>query len=286
MARPTEGTVDPYVWPAPPAPVGGPPPSPRRRPDAVARRAAAAVAALVLVSGGAVAGAAIEQRLAPPAPPAALTALTPPARGTSLTVREIAAAVEPAVVSITTSIPSGRGRATATGTGMVVSASGGVVTNAHVVEGAADIAISVPGVGQRQATVVVADRRRDVAVLQLADVSGLPTVTLGTSRSLAVGDPVVAIGHALALDGGPTVTTGIVSALDRSIATDTERLDHLIQTDAAINPGNSGGPLVDAAGRVVGMNTAGAGSAEGIGFAVAVDAITPLLRGAGSTPAV
>src|SRR5205814_2321677 len=92
-----------------------------------------------------------------------------------------------------------------------------------------------------------------------------------------VGAGVVAIGNALALPGGPTVTKGIVSALDRTIAAQNERLEHMIQTDAAINPGNSGGPLVNASGEVIGMNTAVSGNAQNIGFAIAIDTIKPLL---------
>src|SRR5947208_15828942 len=92
-----------------------------------------------------------------------------------------------------------------------------------------------------------------------------------------MGPPLEAVGNAVALSGGPTVPTGLVSALDRDIGTDTGTMAHLIQTDAAINPGNSGGPLLDSAGRVVGMNTAVAGDAQNIGFAIAVDQIKPLL---------
>jgi S1-C subfamily serine protease len=103
------------------------------------------------------------------------------------------------------------------------------------------------------------------------DAHGVPAVTLGDSTALQVGDPVVAIGNALALDGGPTVTEGIVSAVDRTISTENhESLRHVIQTDAAINPGNSGGPLVDAQGQVIGIDTAVAGDAQNIGFAIAI----------------
>src|SRR5205814_8238997 len=91
-----------------------------------------------------------------------------------------------------------------------------------------------------------------------------------------VGAGVVAIGNALALPGGPTVTKGIVSALDRTIAAQNERLEHMIQTDAAINPGNSGGPLVNAAGEVIGMNTAVSSDAQNIGFAESIDTVKPI----------
>src|SRR5207237_3961378 len=106
------------------------------------------------------------------------------------------------------------------------------------------------------ATLLGSDPTADVAVLKIQGVSNLPTVRLGRSAAARVGDDVVAIGNALALPGGPTVTEGIVSALDRTIDSSSESLEHLIQTDAAINPGNSGGPLVNSAGEVVGINTA------------------------------
>jgi S1-C subfamily serine protease len=118
-------------------------------------------------------------------------------------------------------------------------------------------------------------------------------VKIGRSDALVVGDSVVAIGNALALDGGPTVTQGIVSALDRTISAgeqgagqSTETLRHVLQTDAAINPGNSGGPLLNAAGEVVGINTAVAGDAQNIGFALAIDKALPIINTlkAGQTP--
>ncbi|MBV9933742.1 MAG: PDZ domain-containing protein [Actinobacteria bacterium] len=114
----------------------------------------------------------------------------------------------------------------------------------------------------------------------------MPTVTLGSSSGLQVGDSVVTVGNALALEGGPTVTTGIVSALNRSIDTDTGSLSNLIQTDAPINSGNSGGPLLNSSAQVVGMNTAVAGNAQNIGFAIAIDTIKPLIStlAKGGTP--
>jgi len=204
-------------------------------------------------------------------------------------VRAVLEQVQPAVVAIsTTGFASGdffdivpRDGA---GTGMVVSADGEILTNAHVVAGASRIEVKL-GDGDRtyQAVVVGADRTSDVALLRLQDAEGLATVRFGRSADLQVGDQVVAIGHALALPGGPTVTTGIVSALDRSIGNGRDRLERLIQTDAAINPGNSGGPLVNASGEVVGMNTAviqqagGGAGAQNLGFAIASDTLVPIL---------
>ena len=213
-------------------------------------------------------------------------------------IRSILAKVEPAVASISTRgfsrgffevVPT-----SGAGTGMVLTPTGDVLTNAHVVAGASRIEVKLATSGRTfNATLVGSDAAADLALLRLEGASDLPTVTLGRSADLQVGDQVVAIGNALALPGGPTVTTGIVSALDRAIQVDPrQRLEHLIQTDAAINPGNSGGPLVNATGEVVGVNTAVAGrglggsSAQNIGFAIASDTVRPLvedLRAEGAT---
>jgi putative serine protease PepD len=121
-------------------------------------------------------------------------------------------------------------------------------------------------------------------VLHVEDADGLVPASLGDPASVAVGDQVVAIGNALALEGGLSVTQGIVSALDRSIETEDGTLDGLIQTDAAISSGNSGGPLVDATGQVIGMNTAVAQSGDGvsaanIGFAISIEQIRSFIQG-------
>ncbi|MFN2507075.1 MAG: S1C family serine protease [Acidimicrobiales bacterium] len=209
--------------------------------------------------------------------------------GTPGDIRSILEKVEPAVVSISSRgftsgnfsnvVPS-----EGTGTGMVLTPDGDVLTNAHVVEDATSISVKL-GTSERtyDAIVVGRDATADVALLRIQGASGLPTVTLGRSADAQVGDEVVAIGHALALPGGPTVTTGIISALDRRIGRSADGLEHLIQTDAAINPGNSGGPLLNAAGEVVGMNTAVIQSARGedaqnIGFAIASDTIRPIVE--------
>jgi S1-C subfamily serine protease len=136
--------------------------------------------------------------------------------------------------------------------------------------------------------VIGGDQGADLAVLKI-DATGLPTVALGHSSRLELGEHVVALGYALALQGGPTVTSGIVSALNRVVrASDpnfhTRTYTHVIQTDAAINPGNSGGPLVNLAGQVVGINTAGARQAENIGFAIAIDEAEPIIDQAIANP--
>jgi S1-C subfamily serine protease len=199
-----------------------------------------------------------------------------------LDLQGVLAKVQPGVVAIGVTGLDGRGA----GTGMVLTADGEVLTNAHVVSGATRIRVTLYGENEpRTAELVGADTLTDLALLRIEDARDLPTVELGSSDAMRVGDDVVAIGHALALPGGPTVTEGIVSAKDRTV----DQLDGLIQTDAAINPGNSGGPLVNAAGQVIGVNTAVIrGPAEGIGFAIAIDNAKPIieqLRKGGPPPA-
>ncbi len=201
--------------------------------------------------------------------------------GQALDVAAVLDRVEASVVSIETSVRSRRGpyvtEGQGAGTGIVLNDDGDILTNAHVVEGASTIMVTVPGDSSpRVATLVARDVSADVAVLHLEDATGLVAAALAEAGSTVVGDDVVAIGNALALEGGLTVTKGIVSALDRSIGTTSGTLTGLIQTDAAISSGNSGGPLVNAAGEVVGMNTAVAASSSGveaanIGFAIAID---------------
>ena len=276
---PTE-TVPPGSMPPADAPPGGPPGGDRNG----RLRAALAGAVAGLVVGGTVAGLVVHSRTVTPraAVASSTPATTAPAPvsslpGGGLNVRGVLARVEPAVVSITDDMPSAFGTQQAAGTGMVIKATGEVLTNAHVVAGADNIQVTITGRGAHPARLLGADTVADVALIQVEGVSGLPTVTLGSSSALQVGDPLIAVGNALALDGGPTVTTGIVSALNRQIDTGTGSLTHLIQTDAPINRGNSGGPLLNAAGEVVGMNTAVAGGAQNIGFAIAVDQIKPLI---------
>jgi serine protease Do len=158
----------------------------------------------------------------------------------------------------------------ALGSGFVIDKRGYVVTNAHVVADADSVKVAFTDEKELDAKVRGRDERLDVAVLELQGVTGdLPTVTLGSSDALHVGEWVVAIGNPFAL--GSTVTLGIVSAKSRAIGAGP--YDDFVQTDASINPGNSGGPLFDAHGFVVGMNTAMAAQAQGIGFAIPSDAI-------------
>ncbi|MBW3536678.1 MAG: trypsin-like peptidase domain-containing protein [Actinobacteria bacterium] len=194
-----------------------------------------------------------------------------------LTIQQVLERIEPAVVSI--AIPGAGGQDAGAGTGFVVSSDGEVLTNAHVVTRAGTVEVTLPGETEpRLADLVASDPRADLALLEIRDASGLATAELGRSSQLRVGQPVIAIGNALALTGGPSVTSGIVSALERTVEGDGQVLENMIQTDAAINPGNSGGPLVDANGRVVGVNTAVIrGLAEGIGFAIPSDIVRSVL---------
>ena len=156
------------------------------------------------------------------------------------------------------------------GSGFVLSEDGYIVTNAHVVEGSEEISVSLDGGETIDAELVAADPRADLAVLKVERTDLVP-LPLGDSDALRVGDPVVAIGNALDLGAEPTVTSGIVSAKDRSIAVPGGRsLVALIQTDTAINPGNSGGPLLNLRGEVVGINTAVSGHGQNIGFAISI----------------
>lgn len=196
--------------------------------------------------------------------------------GDKLDVAAVLAKVERGVVAVsvvgTSSNGFNTGRFQAAGSGMVIDADGLVLTNAHVVAGANKITVALYDGRTIDADLVGRSTANDVALVRLRDKSGLQPVNLGDSSKLQVGDAVVAVGNALNLGATPTVTTGIVSALNRSLDADTNvRLDNLIQTDAAINKGNSGGPLVDANGDVVGVNTAIASEAQNIGFALSIN---------------
>jgi len=199
----------------------------------------------------------------------------------SIDAAAVVKAVEPSVVTISATITESQfGRTvsgTSAGTGIILTADGEVLTNAHVVSGATKITVTLDGeTTARTATLVGADTANDVALLKIQDVSGLTAATIGNSDSVVVGQDVVAIGNALDPDGGVSVSRGIISATGRTIDVENEHLTGLLQTDAAISSGNSGGPLVNAAGQVIGMNSAGATSsttvnAENIGFAITIN---------------
>ncbi len=192
-------------------------------------------------------------------------------------IAEILAKDVPAVVAIVAD--GGPGAGGGAGTGFVISNDGVIVTNNHVVEFARAIAARFSDGTELDATVLGTDPGSDLAVLQVEAV-GLPTIELGDSDAVQVGDDVIAIGNALALEGGLSVTRGIVSGLNRTVPTSrNSALAGVIQTDAAINPGNSGGPLVDSRGRVIGINTAIAdpSSAQNVGFAIPISQAEPII---------
>jgi S1-C subfamily serine protease len=234
---------------------------------------------------------------AAPTPTAAQSSANVPmsAGDFSMAVRDVAQKVKPAVVQITNeqtqvnyftqqpfTVPAG------VGSGVIYDNQGHILTNDHVVEGAQKLLVSLPDGRSFQAKLVGADPLTDLAVVQISG-SNLPVAEIGDSSQLQVGDWVVAIGNALALPGGPTVSAGVVSALGRTVqepgsnsASSGPFLFDVIQTDAPINPGNSGGPLVNLAGQVIGINTLVAGQAEpgvqaqGIGFAISMAAAKPV----------
>jgi S1-C subfamily serine protease len=243
------------------------------------------------VSGNAAATAARAPVVAGKAPGSAGAQAAPTGTAAALDIRAVLRAVEPGVVVITdfTAGSTGSTRASGQGTGMVLDTQGDVLTNAHVVANATTVSVQVFGqTTVYQAKVLGIDTADDVALIQIQNPGKLTPIPLGTSAGAQIGDPVVAIGNALGLSpGGPTVTSGIISALGRSLSTNTERLTGLLQTDAALNPGNSGGPLADASGKVIGMNTAVSTDGQGVGFAIPIDKITPLVDQLkkGNTPA-
>lgn len=199
---------------------------------------------------------------------------------TTSNIKSVLKKVEPAVVSVVTSTVS-QGQEGA-GTGMILTSDGEVLTNAHVVTGGNSFSVTLyNSTKQLPADLVGIDPTNDVALLRIRNDNNTKydTVELGNSDAIAVGDPVVAIGNALALAGTPSVTTGIISAKNRSIDSQEEQLQNLLQTDAAINFGNSGGPLVDLNGKVVGINTATAdpSQTQNIGFAIPINTVKPLL---------
>ncbi len=157
-------------------------------------------------------------------------------------------------------------------TAVVIDPAGYLVTNQHVVDGAAQLRVRLADGRELSGEVVGGDAVTDLALVKV-DAGGLPAVQLGRSEELRVGQIVLAIGNALGLPGGPTVSTGVVSALGRPLPGSDFVFEGLIQTDAAINPGNSGGPLVDLSGTVVGVNTAMVPFAQGVGFAIPIHAV-------------
>jgi S1-C subfamily serine protease len=265
--------VPPTSWPDPrlPAPSSGPP---ERKQRSTALFAFTAFLVGALLVGAAFAAYALGDSRDDQA--AATTTTTRPLRaGDDLDIQKILDVARPSVVTIQTG--GANSMFGGAGTGVVISNDGLILTNAHVIEGAGgEISVRFNDGTTASAQLVGASTGDDIALIQ-ADRGGLTAASLGSSANLLVGDPVVAIGNALNLGGDPSVTSGIVSAKDRTISDGTISLDNLIQTDAAINPGNSGGPLVNANGEVVGINTAIIAGAQNIGFSIAIDSVEELI---------
>ena len=301
-SEPTEPTEpQPAPWlstgHAPPPPVGSspssgvtspPPPSPTTRRDGAGWRHFI-VGALVggLVGGGTAAGVSVATRddSSNTTKTVVVGAASQPVRNTSVIgkakdVQAVLRKVEGAVVAVQTGAAVDKGLFSGSsgssggeGTGFVISPDGVIVTNNHVVADAGGRIEVEFGDGTKQAAELLGRAPEyDLAVIKV-DGKNLPTVKLGNSDALAVGDQVVAVGNALALKGGLSVTEGIVSGKGRTVPEDQTgtTLYDVLQTDAAINPGNSGGPLVNAAGEVVGINTALAGGSQNVGFAISID---------------
>jgi len=195
-------------------------------------------------------------------------------------VAKAAAVISPSVVTVDSLGNDGE----SIGTGIIISSDGDVVTNAHVVEDSTEVRVVLNGETEpRKARVLAADAGNDLALVRIENVTGLTAATFADPASLAVGDQVVAVGYALDLDGGASVTSGIISALNRTMQNEDGALNALIQTDAAISSGNSGGPLINMEGHVVGINTAvyrstDTSAANNIGFAISVGEVKRVIE--------
>jgi S1-C subfamily serine protease len=285
----------PTTAPGPTGPSGpsGPPTMPPQPPTAPPRRPGAwkqfVVGALVgaLVGGATAAGISLATNDDPAGRTVIVRESSDGARNTSALaeprdIQGILQKVEPAVVAIQTggAVTGDRSVSGGAGTGFVISEDGVIVTNNHVVEGADDIEVAFTDGTSERAEVLGTSADNDLAVLKV-EATGLPFAALGSSEELQVGDEVIAIGNALALDGGLSVTRGIISAKERTVPEQNgARLYSVLQTDAAINPGNSGGPLVNSNGEVVGINTAIANplEAQNVGFAISIDSARSVIE--------
>ena len=220
-----------------------------------------------------------------PAAGVAVSSGSNPGATTAPDLPAVVAAVRDSVVTITTEGISSRGMlnipSTGVGSGIVLTADGYILTNKHVVAGSRSLTVELADEEQFDATVVAESPDQDLALIKI-EATGLTPAVIGDPASLQVGETVIAIGSPLGTFT-ETVTKGILSATGRTITVQDETtgrpvtLTGLLQTDAAINPGNSGGPLLDASGRVIGVNTAVSTNAEGLGFAIPIDAAASLI---------
>jgi serine protease Do len=294
-AKPETPPVHAAVGVQSPAPV--PSTASRRGPrrGAVGTVLAAALLSATLASGSTVAILGLtSDRTAttpPPSPTTNANTTTTGSAGTTTIeqgdITGIVAAARDSVLTITSQIGTtggrfgGGGTATGVGSGIILTADGFVLTNRHVVEGSTSLTVTLLDGSEYPATVVKVSDTQDLALVKV-DATGLSPAKLGQSSQVVVGQTAIAIGSPLGTFT-ETVTKGIVSALDRQITVQDEQtgrpvtLTGLIQTDAAINPGNSGGPLLNANGEVIGVNTATAATAEGLGFAIPIDKAADLI---------
>lgn len=203
-------------------------------------------------------------------------------------IADVANKVSPSVVSIITetrtmSFWGQDSTSSAAGTGIIISGDGYILTNKHVIDGANKVSVILyDGTTYSDVSIVTTDPLNDVAFLKVKDVNDLKSVTLGDSKTINVGQQVIAIGNALGQYQN-TVTSGIISGTGRSVTasdgySSSETLTDMIQTDASINAGNSGGPLVNAAGEVIGINTAVSADGENIGFAIPISSVKGMLN--------
>jgi S1-C subfamily serine protease len=286
-SRPTSEWYEPVAPVAPTAAATGSGPASRepRRGIGIGALVAATLASAVLASGGTVvalnAAGVFDETAAASAQPSTQPASTsiPVTIDESSATIDVAAKAGPAVVRITTedvpqdqlSIPE-----SGVGSGVIYDSDGWILTNRHVVAGADTLTVELSDGRQLDGEIYGIDTLTDLAIVKV-DATGLPTAAIGDSDALKVGQLTIAIGSPLGTYSN-TVTSGILSARGRTIEVDGGRLSNLLQTDTAINPGNSGGPLLDAGGNVIGINTAIATSAEGIGFAIPVNLAKPIME--------
>jgi putative serine protease PepD len=266
---------------APNAGGADPRPAHRRRRRWVPALLAVALTASA-VEGAVLAKVVSDEAANPEAAPVASVATTGDAADLSSVIAEAMRSVVAVRVTSTQIGPFGQTvQAQGLGSGVIVR-SDLILTNAHVVDGASDVSVRFSDGASASATVLGLDPTHDIAVVS-ASTGDRPAMPIGSSGDLTLGQEVVALGYPLGL--GATATAGIVSGIDRTIDVSganggSEHLEGVLQTDAAINPGNSGGPLIDTAGRLVGINTAGASAAaaENIGFAIAIDGALPIVE--------
>ena len=274
--RPPDADPTPSLPVIPPG--VGPTPAPRTR----AWRAVALVVVPAIV--GAASALAVSQLLDEEPAPAGVTILervetqivTP--EGEVSAVAAVAQRVLPSIVTVEVSqaAPGTTFVATASGSGVVYNAAGHVVTNSHVVGDAAQVRVIFSDGRTYPAELIGVDPLIDLAVLRV-EVLGLTPIVIGSSRDLSIGDQAIAVGNPLGLEGGPSVTSGVLSAFNRRVVTIDSQLFGMLQTDAPITRGSSGGALVDAEGRLIGITTAFGVSdvgAEGLGFAIPVELVT------------